>query len=67
MFKYAEEHHEQVLGACDKPQKAPISSAMPACTSAALREIWYGDFHENLLRIFSLHGDLSTFDCCRQY
>jgi len=28
-----------------------------------LREIWYGDFHENLLRIFSLHGDLSTFDC----
>jgi len=35
MLKYAEGHREQVLGACDKLQKAPISSAMPACTSAA--------------------------------
>ena len=35
MLKYAEGHHEQVLGAFDKSQKAPITSAVPACTSAA--------------------------------
>jgi len=35
MLKYAEGHHEEILGAFDKSQKAPISSAMPACTSAA--------------------------------
>ena len=35
MLKYAEGHHEQVLGAFDKSQKAPITSAMPGCTNAA--------------------------------
>jgi hypothetical protein len=65
MLKYAEGHHEQVLGACNKSQKAPISSAMLTCTSTAPTEricieIGMGTFHENMLRIFSLHGDLST-------
>jgi hypothetical protein len=35
MLKYAEGHHEQGLGAFDKSQKATITSAMPAFTSAA--------------------------------